>query len=62
MKSKDKPGREHRKEPGLFGRDRKRRRERRKYMIALLLGGKQCADQCVADGKINVMGWKREQR
>jgi hypothetical protein len=45
--------REKKKKPGIFGEKRRRNKERRKYMIALMTGGKQWADQCVCEGKIN---------
>lgn len=43
---------EKKKKPGVFGEKKRRNKERRKYMIALMVGGKEWADKCVRDGRI----------
>jgi hypothetical protein len=47
---KDKPKREKKKKKGEFS---KKNKARRQYLIAGMLGGKEWADKCVEDGKIN---------
>ena len=44
--------REKKKEPGLFGLKKRQNKARRSYMVALLVGGKEWADQLVKEGKI----------
>lgn len=56
MKDKNKPARETKKKPGVFGEKKRRNKARRQYVIATLLGGPEWAEQCVREGRIKIEG------
>jgi len=53
MKGRNKPGREKKKKPGVFGEKKKRNKAIRKYTIAAMLGGADWANKCIEEGKID---------
>jgi hypothetical protein len=53
MKGKNRPGREQKKKPGIFGEKKKRNKAKRQYIVAAMLGGPDWANKCVEDGKID---------
>jgi hypothetical protein len=45
MKGKSKPKREQKKTPGIFAEKKRKNRDRRKRVIALLLGSDKCSEE-----------------